>query len=145
MGNFANWPRWIHGCLAIVAVALGVAGLRAFPELSKLLSSQEETVSAKSEKVESKLTDVRIVTEKEEGTPLKGVSVRFSYRGSPTEKITTDDGYTQIKIPATEDVEVTLSREGYETRKHIINLKNDPGENRTYQMKKKPTKSTPHS
>lgn len=145
MGNFANWPRWIQACLAILALALSVAGLRAFPELSKLVSAPEETVSVKSEKVESKLTDVRIVTETEEGTPLKGVSVRFSYRGSPTEKITTDDGYTQIKIPATEDVEVTLSRGGYETRKHIINLKNDPGENRTYQMKKKLTKSTPNS
>ncbi len=145
MGNFANWPRWIHACLAILALALSVAGLRAFPELSKLLSAPEKTVSVKSEKVESKLTDVRIVTETEEGTPLKGVSVRFSYRGSPTEKITTDDGYTQIKIPTTEDVEVTLSRGGYETRKHIINLKNDPGENRTYQMKKKLTKSTPNS
>jgi hypothetical protein len=36
MGNFANWPRWIHACLAIVAVALGVAGLRTFPELQHI-------------------------------------------------------------------------------------------------------------
>jgi hypothetical protein len=86
MGNFANWPRWIHACLAIVAVALAVAGLRAFPELSKLLSSQEETVSAKSEKVESKLTDVRIVTEKKKAHHSKVYLYGFRIEGHRQKK-----------------------------------------------------------
>ena len=126
MQNFASWPLWIRISLGIVALALAVAGLREFPELTKLAVNQQETAS---KEVEPKLADVRIVTETEEGEPIKGVSVRFSYKGSPTERITTDDGYVQIKIPSTEDVEVTISKEGYETRKHIINLKNDPGGN----------------
>jgi IMP dehydrogenase/GMP reductase len=138
MQNFANWPRWIHACLAIVALAVAVAGLREFPELTKLAVGQQETAS---KELEPKLADVRIVTETEEGKPIKGASIRFSYRGSPTERITTDDGYAQIKIPSTEDVEVTLSKEGYETKKHIINLKNDSGENRTFQLKRKQAKS----
>lgn len=139
MQNFASWPLWIRISLGIVALALAVAGLREFPELTKLAVGQQETAS---KEVEPKLADVRIVTETEEGEPIKGVSVRFSYKGSPTERITTDDGYAPIKIPSTEDVEVTISKEGYETRKHIINLKNDPGGNRTFQLKRKQTKST---
>lgn len=138
MLNIASWPLWIRISLGIVALAVAVAGLREFPELTKLAVGQQETAS---KEVELKLADVRIVTETEEGKPIKGVSVRFSYKGSPTERITTDDGYAQIKIPSTEDVEVTISKEGYETRKHIINLKNDPGANRTFQLKRKQVKS----
>lgn len=133
MQNFASWPLWIRISLGIVALAVAVAGLREFPELTKLAVGQQETAS---KEVGPKLADVRIVTETEEGKPIKGVSIRFSYRGSPTERITTDDGYAQIKLPSTEDVEVTISKEGYETRKHIINLKNDPDENRTFQLKR---------
>jgi len=142
MQNFASWPLWIRVSIGIVALSIAVAGLREFPELTKLASGQQETAS---KETEPKLTDVRIVTETEEGKPVKGASIRFSYRGSPTERITTDDGYAQIKIPSTEDVEVTLSKEGYETRKHIINLKNDPAENRTFQLKKKQAKSNSRS
>lgn len=141
MQNFASWPIWIRVSIGIVALAIAVAGLREVPELTKLASVQQETAS---KETEPKLTDVRIVTETEEGKPVKGASIRFSYRGSPTERITTDDGYAQIKIPSTEDVEITISKEGkeeYETRKHIINLKNDPGSNRTFQLKRKQTKS----
>ncbi|MBW4546323.1 MAG: carboxypeptidase-like regulatory domain-containing protein [Symplocastrum torsivum CPER-KK1] len=142
MLNFANWHPLIRILIGIVALALAVAGLREFPELTKLASGQQETAS---KEAEPELTDVRIVTETEEGKPVKGASVRFSYRGSPTERITTDDGYVQIKIPSTEDVEITLSKEGYETRKHIINLKNDPGENRTFLLKRKQIKSNSSS
>lgn len=142
MQNFANWPQWIKISIGIVVFALAVAGLREFPELTKLAVRPQETAS---KEVEPKLADVRIVIETEEGEPIKGVSVRFSNRGSPTERITTDDGYVQIKIPSTEDVEVTISKEGYETRKSIINLKNDPGENRTFQLKRKQDKSNSHS
>ncbi|MEP0753067.1 carboxypeptidase-like regulatory domain-containing protein [Trichocoleus sp. Lan] len=138
MQNFANWPLWIRICIGLVALAVAVAGLREFPELTKLAVGQQETAS---KEVEPKLADVRIVTETEEGKPIKGASISFSYRGSPTERITTDDGYAQIKIPSTEDIEVTLSKEGYETKKHIINLKNDSGENRTFQLKRKQAKS----
>ncbi|MBD1899146.1 carboxypeptidase-like regulatory domain-containing protein [Trichocoleus sp. DQ-A3] len=138
MQNFGNWDVWIKVFLGVVALAVTVAGLREFPELTKLTVGQQETAS---KEVEPKLVDVRIVTETEEGKPIKGASIRFSYRGSPTERITTDDGYAQIKMPSTEDVEVTLSKEGYETKKHIINLKNDSGENRTFQLKRKQSKS----
>lgn len=137
MQNFASWPIWIRVSIGIVALAIAVAGLREFPELTKLTSGQQETAS---KEAAPKLTDVRIVTETEEGNPVKGASIRFSYRGSPTERITTDDGYAQIKIPSTEDVEVTISHEEYKTSKHIINLKNDPGENRTFQLKKRQNK-----
>jgi hypothetical protein len=137
MQNFASWPLWIRVSLGIVGLAITVAGVRQFPELTKLAVGQQETAS---KEVEQKLADVRIVTETEEGKPLKGASIRFSYRGSPTERITTDDGYAQIKIPSTEDVEVTISHKEYVTQKHIINLKNDPGENRTFQLKTKQAK-----
>jgi len=109
MQNFANWPRWIQISIGIVVFALAVAGLREFPELTKLAVPPQETAL---KEVDPKLADVRIVIETEEGKPIKGVSVRFSDRGSPTERITTDDGYVQIKIPSTEDVEVTISKEG---------------------------------
>lgn len=134
MQNFANWPLWIRIALGLVVLAVTLAGLREYPELTKVTGSQQETAS---KEVELKLTDVRIVIETEEGKPIKGVSIRFSDRGSPTERITTDDGYAQIKIPSTEDVEIRIIKEGYETRRHIINLKNDPGKNIYYQLKKK--------
>lgn len=134
MQNFANWPLWIRVSIGVITLALALAGLREFPQLTRLADAQRETVSTD---VEPQVIPVRIVTETEEGEPIKGVSIRFSYQGSPTERITTDDGYAQIEIPSTEDIEVTISKEGYETRKHIINLKIDPGRNRTYQLKKK--------
>jgi|GEM_PF-7051267 len=100
MQNFANWPLWIKGCMVIATLTLVVAGLRS-PQLMQLANTQPEATSTD---VEPQLLLVPIVIETEEGEPIKGASIRFSYKGSPTERITTDDGYAQIQIPSTEDV-----------------------------------------
>jgi len=56
---------------------------------------------------------------------ISDIKVYFSSKGSPTIKMTDDNGYTFIEIPERGDIQVTLSKSGYKTKTFTINLETD--------------------
>lgn len=78
-----------------------------------------------------------IVTE--ESKPIEGVEVFFIMPDDkpPEIKRTNSDGYVQIKLPSKGDIEVKLSKEGYETLTRTVNLDIEiEPRTRTYRLKK---------
>ncbi len=74
----------------------------------------------------------------EESKPLEGVEVFFIPNElAPEIKRSNSDGYVQIKLPNKGDIEVKLSKEGYETLTRTINLDIEPDKTRTFRLIKK--------
>jgi hypothetical protein len=67
---------------------------------------------------------------------ISDVKVYFSSKGSPTTKMTDDNGYTFIEIPERGDIQVTLSKSGYKTKTFTINLETDKNGIRSEYMEK---------
>jgi len=65
------------------------------------------------------------VKDKETKQAISDIKVYFSSKGSPTTKMTDDNGYTFIEIPERGDIQVTLSKSGYKTKTFTINLETD--------------------
>ncbi|MGB7273516.1 MAG: hypothetical protein WBC69_09470 [Geitlerinemataceae cyanobacterium] len=131
MENIKDWPLFVKICFGIILVALLLAGLIEIPKSNERQPSGENT----SQETATELVKVDIIVESDTNQPLENVEVRFVSKGSPEVRKTNTDGFTQIEIPARDDIEITLSREGFETSRHTMNLNNDPNRTRTYYLK----------
>jgi len=85
--------------------------------------------------VDTELVNIDIIVESDIAKPLENVEIRFVSKGSPEVRRTNTDGFTQIEIPARNDIEIILTKEGFETARHTLNLNNDPNRTRTYYLK----------
>lgn len=132
MQNFKDWPLFIKICFGAVIMALAVAGLIEVPKLNGLQTSDE---GEGSQETSVELVNVEIIVESDTATPLENVEVRFVSKGAPETRRTNTDGFTQIEIPSRSDIEITLSKEGFETARHTLDLNNDPNRTRTYYLK----------
>ena len=66
------------------------------------------------------MVDLIVQTEKSE--PLEGVKVYFISKGAPEVKYTDSNGYAQIKIPPRGNIDINLSKKGFQTITSTINL-----------------------
>ncbi len=131
MQNIKDWPIFIQICFGLIATALVTAGIIEIPKLSEKQTSGKES----SQKEAANLAKIEIMIEaKETAKALENVEVRFVSKGSPETRMTNTDGFTRIEIPSREDIEITLSKKGFKTAKHIVNLNNEPGKTRTYRL-----------
>jgi hypothetical protein len=128
--NIKDWPLFIKICFGVIIAGLTVAGLVEIPKLSK----QQVTGENISQETATGLVNVDIIVESAT-RPVENVEVRFVSKGSPEVRKTNTDGFTQIEIPARDDIEITLSKEGFKTARHTLNLNNDPKRTRTYYLK----------
>ena len=83
--------------------------------------------------------DVEIVVESEQRQPLEQVEVRFKSKGAPESKKTDSAGFARIRIPKTDkvdQVDIVLSKPGFQTKAYPINLKNDTITTQTYLLPK---------
>ncbi len=119
--------------IPLVAILVGLTN----PELRCFLRLDTQ------ELCRGEFSDVDLILQSEELKPLPEVEVRFIFKGAPEIRRTDTNGYSTIQIPRRGDVEVILSKEGFETIRHIINLGNDPKRTRTYQLKKLTLRPTP--
>lgn len=131
MQNIKDWPLFVKASFGVIVAALAVAGLIEIPKLNEQQITEEKTSQGDS----TELVNVDIIVESDIASPLDNVEVRFVSKGSPEIRRTNTDGFTQIEIPARDDIEITLSREGFEPARHTLNLKNDPNRTRTYYLK----------
>ena len=131
MQNIKDWPIFIKICFGVLIAGFTVAGLIEVPKLTKQQAA-EENASGKSAK---ELVNVDIIVESNASQPLENVEVRFVSKGSPEIRKTNTDGFTQIAIPSRDDIEITLSKEGFGTARHTLNLNNDPNRTKTFYLK----------
>lgn len=134
MQNIKDWPLFIKICFGVIIASLAVAGLVEVPKLTK------EQVAGENASQESAkdLVNVDIIVESTTSKPLENVEVRFVSKGSPEVRRTNTDGFTQIAIPSRDDIEITISKDKFETARHTLNLNNDPNRTRTYYLKPQP-------
>ena len=74
----------------------------------------------------------------EDKQPIEGVEVRFKFSGAPESRSTNSDGYVDISIPARDDIDIVLTKEGFETIDRTINTAVDVPNIRTITLKKSP-------
>lgn len=129
MQNIKDWPLFFKICFGIVFLALAIAGLVEIPKINERQTSGENI----SQETATELVKVDIIVESDVNQPLENVEVRFVSKGSPEVRKTNTDGFTQIEIPVRDDIEITLSKEGFQTSRHTMNLNNDPNRTRKIQ------------
>ncbi|MEG3921437.1 hypothetical protein QUA07_20340 [Microcoleus sp. T3_A4] len=112
--------------LSIIAIAVAVAT----PEVRCRLGLETNQCPEDSE-----MKKVDLIVQNESQQPLSTVNVEFISDGPPEPVLTDANGYAQIKIPSTTDVQITLRKDGFETKSYRIDLKKDPGLTRKYTLK----------
>jgi hypothetical protein len=136
--NIKDWPIFIKICFGLITTALVIAGATEIPKLNKQQKAEDNT----SQKNLTELLNVDIVVLSEEATskPIENAEIRFISKGSPEVRKTDTNGFTQIDIPVRQDIQITISKEGFKQSRYTLNLNNDPNRTKTYylQPQKKP-------
>ncbi|ELS34526.1 MULTISPECIES: carboxypeptidase regulatory-like domain-containing protein [Pseudanabaena] len=138
MQNIKDWPIFIKVCFGLITTALVIAGATEIPKLNKQQKAEDNT----SQKNATELLNVDIVVLSDEATskPIENAEIRFISKGSPEVRRTDTNGFTQIDIPVRQDIEITISKEGFKQSRYTLSLSNDPNRTRKYylQPQKKP-------
>ncbi|WP_299410404.1 hypothetical protein [Acaryochloris sp. IP29b_bin.148] len=114
---------------AIIAV-IGVVATITVPEIRCYFRLDSGQVCS------SGFVEVELVVRNKKYEPIQGVEVRFLAQGAPEVKYTDSNGFSNIQIPAREDIEVTLIQDGFETLNQVVNVGNSPDDRtRTFQLK----------
>lgn len=122
--NLPTWGKWIAGILIGLFVTFGIV------QIDNILPSAESNKSV--ERIEVKF-EVRT----EEENPIKDVRVQFTFNNAPEVKYTDSLGFVTINIPARKDIEITLSKKGFETYRRILNLEAEPDRTRIIRLLQK--------
>ena len=138
MQNIKDWPIFIKVCFGLITTALVIAGATEIPKLNKQQKAEDNT----SQKNATELLNVDIIVLSDEATskPIENAEIRFISKGSPEVRRTDTNGFTQIDIPVRQDIEITISKEGFKQSRYTLSLSNDPNRTRKYylQPQKKP-------
>lgn len=127
----SNKLPFVVGTGTIISIAGIIIGV-ATPELRCGIGFSSESCPAKDQ-----LADVQLLIQTEERQPIDMVKVLFiPNKGAPETKYTNSDGYVQTKIPSTGDIEIQLSKTGFQSLSRTINLGIEPDKNKTYILTK---------
>jgi hypothetical protein len=143
---FETWKNYIIGITALLAVI-------GFLTLGEKFSSQSGTTNtiplsiSPTPKPETTTETVRVLIRSEEenesNKPIENVNVEFKVsNGSPPNKKTGKDGYTDIEIPQGVNVEIYLTHKDYAPAKYTVNSNIEPGKTKEYFLKRKPKVSS---
>ncbi|AFY40024.1 hypothetical protein Lepto7376_3868 [[Leptolyngbya] sp. PCC 7376] len=133
MQRIKDWPVFVKICFGIIISALSYAGITVIPQIVTQAPIQSEN----SESETTELINVEIIVlDSGENLPIQDVEVRVVSTGGPEVRRTNTDGFVQIEIPTRDDVGITLAKDGFQTSRHSINLKNDPNRTREYYLVK---------
>jgi hypothetical protein len=125
---FNNSPKPLRILLALCLSVAMIWGVVEFdPHSSHKPPTPEET---------DKETEVKFIVVGKDKQPIEGAKIQFISDGAPEIRLTNTDGYVRIKIPSREDINIILSKEGFETIDKIINLRVDSLRTRTFTLEK---------
>ena len=126
-----NYTKWGF-VLGTGIAALTLVSSITVPEFRCFIGLKSESCPVKNEFV-----DIKLIIETEDSQSLEGVEVQFiNKNGAPEVKMTNSDGFVQIKIPITGDIDIKLSKAGFQTLTRTVNLGVDPDRTKKYQLKK---------
>jgi hypothetical protein len=125
----SKWNIYI-GSLTIILSIIAIAVAVTTPEVRRFIGLR---TNPPSEELEMKKVD--LIVQNESQQPLSTVNVEFISDGAPEPVLTDANGYAQIKIPSTTDVQITLRKDGFETKSYRIDLKKEQGLTRKYTLK----------
>lgn|GEM_PF-2038558 len=138
MQNIKDWPVFIKVCFGLITTALVIAGATELPKLNKQQKAEDITP----QKIATELLNVDIIVLSDEANskPIENAEIRFVSKGSPEVRKTDTNGFAQIDIPVRQDIEITISKEGFKQSRYTLSLNNDPKRTRKYylQPQKKP-------
>jgi hypothetical protein len=118
-----------------IAVATGIASVT-IPEVRCFLKLECPIIE--------KGYNFRLLVVTEESKALEGVEVFFIPSDiPPIIERTNSDGYVKTTLPKKGDIEVKLSKDGYETLTRTINLDIEPDKTRTFRLIRKVVTSSP--
>ena len=139
------WFIAISGFLtAVAAVLTSIGAPEIFSNLAEsigLRSSPEESQIEVLEQTEH--IKVEFIVQGEDKQPIKDVEVQFRFAGAPEPKLTNTHGYVDISIPDRDDIDIVLTKEGFEIIDRTINLKVDPENIKIITLKKEPSVPQP--
>ncbi len=93
---------------------------------------------------QSNFIEADLIVQSDKLQPIEGANVQFILKGVEARK-TDSNGYVRIRIPSRKDVEVVLSKEGFQTIHQVINLAVDSQRTRIYQLNAVSSQSSPSS
>lgn len=131
MQDIKNWPLFVKAGFSLIIGVLFVGGLLEIPKLNvqKVIGDKSSQETAK------ELIEIDIIVESETRKVLEDAEIRFTSKGPPETRNTNTDGYARIAIPVRNDVDIKISKKGFETSRHTLNLSNDPNRSKTFYLK----------
>jgi hypothetical protein len=125
--NLVGWAGVITAVLTGLAALITAIGFpQFFPTLiqSIFFSPSPEPPQTATEPPELMRVDFVIFSRDEQ--PISQVEVRFIFDGAPAPRYTDSNGYVSIEIPERSDIEVVISKEGFQSNRRTLNLQADP-------------------
>ncbi|QHG17654.1 TIR domain-containing protein [Nostoc sp. ATCC 53789] len=89
------------------------------------------------ENKQKEMIKVQLIVQTEDSAPISDVEIQFISQGAPSTAFTKSNGYAQIEIPSRDDVDIVLSKKGYEVLTETINISTDPNRTKSFRLKKK--------
>ena len=131
MQNITNWPLFVKAGFSLIIGVLVVGGLLEIPKLNV----QKGPGDKSSQETAKELIEIDIIIESDTRKVLEDAEIRFVSKGSPEIRKTNTDGYARIAIPVRNDVDINISKKGFETSRHTLNLSNDPNRSKIFYLK----------
>ena len=127
-------PVWAQLISALVTLTLATFGVVQIlpPQSTETNPNPSQTSTPETpEKIPQEI----YVYDAETDQPLSRVDVRFLAPGGAIGDRTNSDGFTELTVPKSEDIDIELRKEGYETQIKKLNLVTDPEKRKTYYLK----------
>lgn len=127
MQFFQNLPPSIKNTLLFLIVIFSLLGFTKLDDFTDFL------VANNSEQEEQKI-NVGFVIRDSDDNPIEGVNVSFQGIGAVETRRTDSDGYVGISLTERQDIEIVMIKEGFKTKRKIINLDIDDKKTVTYYL-----------
>lgn len=125
MQFFQNLPQPVKIVLSLaIFLLVGIVSVDKIPNL--FANNPEEK--------EQKQIDLSLVIRDDDNNPLEGVDVSFQGTGAVESRRTDTNGYVSINLPERQDIEIVMRKEGFKTKRQIMNLTIDSEKTVTYYL-----------
>ena len=138
-GNF--WTTLPGLLTALATLVTAIAGFLAIMDRESPIVNSPESPPPQT----SNLTEVKFNLYTQDYQPIEFAEVQFVFDGAPVSKYTDRNGYVNVEIPKRKDIEVILRKDGFETRRQILNLQADPYRTITIYLQRIPANVTSDS
>lgn len=122
---FQSLPWWAKAAFLFIFIVSGVSILDFLSKKPELLSSLS------SQNISAPIRVSRTILNRQNSQPVKDVGVQLIFDGPPVQAMTDRNGYFEVQVPSGKKrVQITLTKEGFETVREEINLEADPNANK---------------